>query len=141
MGHRYWTAIWPIIALAFPVLEMVGIYRIWQEAGFWTLLWLFVAGVLGFALIAAERVAFLPRLAESMLTGTHPFELVFTSGQRFLAGILLILPGAISDVVAVLLLLRAGWSPPPPPRRPGPMGPRQRPANDDVIEGDFSRVD
>lgn len=140
MGQRNWTAIWPIIALAFPVLEMVGIYRIWQAVGWWTLIWLLLAAMLGFALIAAERVAFLPRLAESMLTGRHPFELIFSSGQRFLAGILFILPGAMSDVIALVLLLRAGWSP-PPPRQPGPSGARQRPANDDVIEGEFRRED
>lgn len=136
MGHRFWAAIWPIIALAFPVLEIVGIYRVWQMAGFWTLAWLALAGVLGIALIAAERVAFLPRLAEAMLTGRHPLELLFASGQRFLAGVLFILPGAISDIVALFLLLRAGWSPPPP--RPGrPAGPGEA----EVIEGEFRRMD
>lgn len=137
MGQRFWAAIWPIIALAFPVLEMVGIYRIWQGVGLWTLVWLGLAMMAGFALIAAERVAFMPRLAEAMLTGTHPLALLFVSGQRFLAGILFIFPGAISDVVALLLLLHAGWSP-APPQRPGRPA---RPGEKDVIEGEFRRMD
>lgn len=117
---------------------MVGIYRVWQAMGFWTLAWLLLAAAVGLTLIAAERVTFLPRLAESMLTGTHPLQLLLVSGQRFLAGVLFILPGAISDIVALLLLLRAGWSPPPPPRRPGRPG---RPGEEDVIEGEYRRMD
>jgi hypothetical protein len=50
----------------------------------------------------------------------------------------LIFPGAISDVIALVLLLWAGFRPPPPP--PRPRGPGSA-ANDDVIEGDFRRVD
>jgi UPF0716 protein FxsA len=115
---------------------MVGIYWIWQGLGAWTLAWLALAAVAGFALIAAERVAFLPRLAESMLLGSHPFELLMASGQRFLAGILFILPGAITDLIALVLLLRAGLAPmPPAARRPS------RPADPDVIEGDYRRLD
>jgi UPF0716 protein FxsA len=137
MGLRLWAAIWPIIALAFPLLEIVGIYQIWQALGVWTLAWLVLAGALGIALIAAERVAFLPRLAEAMLTGSHPLELLFASGQRFLAGILFILPGALSDIVALLLLMRAGWS----PAVPRSSGRTSRPDQAEVIEGEFRRMD
>jgi len=136
MAYRIWAASWPIIALAFPVLEMVGIYLIWQSIGAWTLTWLALAALAGFALIAAERVAFLPRLAESMMTGTHPLELLLASGQRFLAGVLLILPGAMSDQVALVLLLRAGLAPVAPKSRP-----KRTQGDADVIEGDFRRID
>lgn len=115
---------------------MVGIYLIWQSIGAWTLTWLALAALAGFALIAAERVAFLPRLAESMMTGTHPLELLLASGQRFLAGVLLILPGAMSDLIALVLLLRAGLAPVAPKSRP-----QGAPRDADVIEGDFRRID
>lgn len=128
---------WPIIALAFPVLEIVGIVLVWGEIGAWTLLWLLLAMLAGSALISLERVAFMPGLAAAMLGGGNPFQLLKVSGLRFLAGVLLIFPGAISDAFALLLLLWAGFRPPPPrmPRGPGAA------ANDDVIEGDFRRID
>jgi len=50
---KFWAALWPIIALAVPVLEMVGIYRIWLGIGAWTLVWLLLAAVLG---SGAQRV-------------------------------------------------------------------------------------
>lgn len=128
---------WPIIALAFPVLEIIGIVLVWDRIGFWTLLWLLLAMLAGMALIALERVAFLPGLAAAMLAGGNPFDSLKASGLRFLAGLLLIIPGPLSDAAALLLLLWAGLRPSPPamPRRPGQA------ANDDVIDGDYRRVD
>jgi UPF0716 protein FxsA len=129
---------WPIIALAFPVLEIIGIVLIWDKIGFWTLAWLFLAVLAGSALIALERVAFLPGLAASVLAGANPLASLKSSGLRFLAGMLLIFPGAMSDGVAVLLLLWAGFRPALPAQVRRPPGSA---ANDDVIEGDYRRVD
>jgi UPF0716 protein FxsA len=128
---------WPIIALAFPVLEIVGIVLIWGEIGAWTLLWLLLAILAGSALISLERGAFVSSLAAAMQGGGNPFLAIKVSGLRFLAGILLIIPGPVSDVFALALLLLAGFC--PAPRRP-PIRPDAA-ANDDVIEGDFRRLD
>lgn len=128
---------WPIIAVALPVLEIVGIVLIWGELGFWTLLWLLLAFIAGSALISLERVAFMPGLAASMMAGGNPFQALKTSGLRFLAGLLLIFPGAISDAVALILLLFSGFRPAAPAARRRPT----QAANDDVIEGEFKRMD
>jgi len=135
--RQIWVTSALIIAFAFPVLEMLGIYRIWQVIGAWTLVWLGLAVLAGLALIAAERASFLPRLLDALRRGAHPVRLLFASGQRFLAGLCLIVPGALSDIAAVLLLLGAAilhlrMPPPPPPPRPDEPG---------VIEGEFRRVD
>lgn len=129
---------WPIIALAFPVLELIGIISIWGEIGAWTLLWLLLAMLAGASLIAVERAAFMPALAVAMMGGGNPIATLKASGLRFLAGVMLLFPGAISDILALFLLLWAGFRLPPPPPRRYPGGPA---ANDDVIEGDFRRVD
>lgn len=123
---------WPIIALAFPVLEIVGLALTWGRIGAWTLLWLLLAALAGAALIALERVAFLPALAAAVLAGKSPLASMQASGLRFLAGLLLIFPGVLSDALALCLVAWAGLRPPPPPRRP---------VDDGVIEGEFRRVD
>lgn len=136
--------------MAFPLLELYGIVRVWGLMGAWTLAWLLLAVLAGAALIAVERVAFLPGVAASVLAGDSPLTALKTSGLRFLAGILLILPGVMSDVLAVLLLLWAGLRPipapvPPPGPRPQPgagPGPRTNArTGDDVIEGEYRRID
>jgi UPF0716 family protein affecting phage T7 exclusion len=71
---------WPIIALAFPVLELIGIVSIWDRIGAWTLLWLLLAVVVGSALISLERLAFMPGLAASVLAGTNPLDVHNASG-------------------------------------------------------------
>jgi UPF0716 protein FxsA len=123
-----------IIAVGLPTLELVGIYLIWQKIGPWTLVWLLGAMFWGIWLLRREHMEFLPRLAHHIIAGDTPFGVLFATARRVMAGLLLIFPGAISDVVAVVLLLWPGGRTPPgtmPPRGPG----------GDVIEGDYHRVE
>lgn len=134
----------PIIAVALAALELVGIYRIWQWIGPWTLLWLAGAVLAGVTLIRLEHASLAPRLVQTLLHGEAPLRALLGIGLRFLAGILLILPGAVSDLVALLLLLFTLGR-----RSPsrGPSGPRpgaarqQRPDRGETIEGEYRRVD
>jgi len=134
-----------IIAVAVPALEIVGIYLVGSRIGLGlTLLWLVAAMLLGAAVIREEQASFMPRLQQAMAQGQAPFALLWASGRRFLAGVLLILPGPFSDVVALLLLL---WPRPklaPVAQEPvEPMQPERprRSANGEVIEGEFRRED
>ena len=131
--------VWAIIALAFPLLEILAIVRLWQDFGYWTLAWLLAAVFAGMALIALERVAFLPGLAASVLAGQHPLQALKVSGLRFLAAILLIIPGPISDVAALLLLLWGGFRPAPRPVERPPVSARS--ANEEIIEGEYRRIE
>jgi UPF0716 protein FxsA len=134
-----------IIAVAIPALEIVGIYLVGSRIGLaWTLLWLLAAMIVGGAVIKQEQASFMPRLQQAMAQGQAPFALLWASGRRFLAGVLLIVPGPFSDVVALLLLL---WPRPKlapmPADRGEPTRARSTPAGSqgDVIEGDFRRED
>jgi UPF0716 protein FxsA len=138
-----------IIAVAIPALEIVGIYLVGSRIGLgWTLIWLLAAMVVGGMVINQERASFMPSLQQAMAQGHPPFGLLWASGRRFLAGVLLIIPGPWSDFIALILLL---W----PRPKLAPLGPNQadseRPqgparaksgkASGDVIEGEFRRED
>jgi UPF0716 protein FxsA len=119
--------------VAFLALEMVGMYLIAREIGLMqTFLWLLAAFVAGIWVIRHAGAGFLPNLATSLNQGQAPLGILWATGRRFLAGALLILPGAISDLIALALLL---W--------PGPKLPpaTQAPRDDGVIEGEFRRED
>jgi UPF0716 protein FxsA len=133
-----------IIAVAIPALEIVGIYLVGSRIGLgWTVLWLLAAMFLGGAVIRQEQASFMPRLQQAMAQGQAPLALIWASGRRFLAGVLLIIPGPFSDFIALLLLL---WPTPKPravpvqPQRSSP-GATGEGIEGDVIEGDFRRED
>jgi UPF0716 protein FxsA len=121
-----------------------------EIGGLRTFLWLLGAMVAGGWLIRSAGTGFMPELMHATASGQDPFSVMWRVGRRFLAGLLLILPGFISDALALLLLLSAGlpraagpartqaYGPAHPPPRP----PRQEDRrDDDVIEGEFRRED
>lgn len=117
--------------LAFPVAEALSIVWLAGKIGWWTLAWLAAAFFGGLALIRFERIALAPRMLFSMQRGESPFRALFTSTRLFMAGALLMFPGLITDVMALLLLLFPGTWKRPPMTRPA--------ANDEIIEGEFTR--
>jgi len=121
-----------LLMLSFPVLEAIGIFWAASVIGGWVLLWLLLAAVAGAMLIRIERVAWGARLLFSVQSGANPLASLFASGRILLAGGLLVFPGFISDAIALGLLLIPGtWA----KRSKDPL----RPANDDVLEGEFKR--
>lgn len=130
---RFWF--FAIIALGLPALEMVGIYQIAQKVGwFWTLLWLIGAAWAGVNLIRAQHSDLPARLKQGLARGEAPFGAIWASGRRLLAGVFLILPGAGSDLLALLLLL---WPTAPTPAQT----PQTKPGEPHVIEGEYRRED
>ncbi|MBW8329631.1 MAG: FxsA family protein [Thiobacillus sp.] len=121
-----------LLLLSFPVLEAIGIFWVADAIGGWVLLWLLLAAVAGVMLIRVERLAWGARLLFSVQSGAHPLAALFASGRMLLAGGLLVFPGFISDAIALVLLLIPGtWG----RRKVDPM----RPANDEILEGEFKR--
>ena len=121
-----------LLLLSFPVLEAIGIFWVAHAICSWVVLWLLLAAVAGIMLIRIERAVWGPRLLFSLQSGAHPLASLFASGRILLAGGLLVFPGFISDAIALVLLLIPGtWA----GRKADPM----RPANDDVLEGEFKR--
>ncbi len=120
------------IVLIFPILEIFLLIQLTHIIGWWLVLWLLCSAVLGIALIREERVAFAMRIIQSLHNGQSLLTAVLQSGRLFLAGVLLILPGVISDVLALILILL--------PQYNSAKNPRQDPQQS-VIEGEFKRDD
>lgn len=97
-----------LLLLSFPVLEAFSIFLLADEIGGWVLLWLLLAAMAGVALIRFERLAWGARMVFSIQSGANPMASLFASGRILLAGGLLVFPGFISDVIALVLLLMPG---------------------------------
>ena len=117
-----------LILLGFPILELWVAVLAAQKIGWWLLLWFIVSAILGFNLIREQQFAVFGRITGALQRGEDPFPAVFATGRMLVAGLLLIFPGVVSDVLALLLLL---W----------PRGRSEPRAPSDVIEGEYRRED
>ena len=94
-----------LIVLIFPVLDVLATIRFARWTGVPTLVWLAASALAGMALLRHERVAFRARTLAA-LRGDRPLlRGQLDSGRKILAALLLILPGVVSDLLALLLLL------------------------------------
>jgi UPF0716 protein FxsA len=115
--------------LAFPVLEGWLLFRLGERFGWWVIAWLVLAVVCGVLLIRMEKLVWALRIAGSLREQRSPIGALLASVRSVVAGLLLIFPGVITDVLALLVLL---W---PLPQGRSPDGA----APPGVIEGEFKR--
>jgi len=121
-----------LLALAFPVLEAVGVVWLARHIGWWVVVGLVLAAMAGLVLIRFERAAWSMRLLSTLRSGNPLGASLFASGRVLIAGGLLLFPGFLSDILAVIILLL----PVTRIKRPAAV---PRAANDDVLEGEFRR--
>jgi UPF0716 protein FxsA len=145
-----------LLLAAFPILELVLLIKLGQAIGLWlTLALIFGTAIVGGLVIQAQGLAIAARVREMLAgLGTAPsFDLA--PSLVLLAGVLLILPGPMTDLAGLVLLVppvrrwiaarvmphirvvrptdfEAGGRThdPPPPPGDGP-----------IIEGEFERID
>src|ERR1700682_5733715 len=94
-----------VILLGFPLLEVVVLVRLSETLGWWVLAWVILSACAGMALIKEARFAMLARLAEGLAQGRFSIVALTDSARTVLAGLLLIFPGVVSDLIALTLLL------------------------------------
>ena len=121
------------ILLGFPLLEATVLVRLYQTLGWWIVAWVVLAAVAGFALLKQARFALVARLAAGLAQGQFSVVALTDSARVVLAGILLIFPGVVSDLIALTLLLLPG------PRVVTETARRSR-AHGRLIEGEFRRT-
>jgi UPF0716 protein FxsA len=95
-----------LVALAFPLLELAVLIKVGQSIGFWSTVLLLVAtGVFGGWLVQRQGLAAAQRAMATIGQGEAPIAPVIDSVLIMLAGVLLLLPGLITDVAGLLLLI------------------------------------
>jgi UPF0716 protein FxsA len=123
------------IVLAFPILDLLVTLRFARWSGVPIWVWLGMSVIGGFLLLRNERIAFRDNIVASMHGGQPLLRGLVDSGRKVLAGFLLLLPGVISDLVALVLLalpLNTGGSLGPAAAGGGRRG---------TIDGEYRRLD
>lgn len=93
------------ILLAFPVIDLMVTFRFARWTGIPMLLWLLASASIGTLLLRHERGGFRARTLGA-LRGDQPLMRgLVDSGRKVLAAVLFIVPGILSDLLAVALLL------------------------------------
>lgn len=126
-----------LILLVFPILEIWLLMKLANQYGWWVLVYVILMAMLGWRLIQEEKQFFLSRTMQGMMQGGAPMVALAGGAKNLLAGVLLIIPGVVTDFIAVILLL----IPSSRPRSDIFHDGTNHVANDDVIEGEYRRED
>src|ERR1700712_189560 len=95
-----------LVLILLPVAELLTLVRLADAIGGWpTFLLVLASGVLGALIARAEGLRVLAQTRQAFATGTMPSQNVLNDVLVFVAAALLIVPGVITDVFALLLLV------------------------------------
>ena len=131
-----------LILLVFPFAEIYLLIQLGDAFGWWLLLYLVVIGFLGLQLFRGEKLLIAAKMMQSLSSGGNPIKTMLGSARNMVAGVLLIIPGIITDIIAIILLLI-------PIRKPSSnttsnsqyqKSTYKNAANDDVIEGEYVEI-
>ena len=127
------------ILLAFPIAEIWLLIDLAEAYGWWLALYLVLVTYLGWRLIQEEKQLLVGRMMQTLMQSPSPNLSILGGIKNLLAGVLLVIPGVMTDLIAVLLLL----IPTTKPLKKNPFQDDTSPksANDDVIEGEYTRED
>ena len=98
--------------LVLPIIEIAIFIKVGQTIGLFPTLALIIgAALLGGVLLRAQGLSVLTQLRSNFTTGRMPARTIADTMMIGLAAVFLVLPGFLSDIVALLLLLPPvrGW--------------------------------
>lgn len=131
----------PLLLLLFPLAEIAGFILVGRAIGVVSTLALVVASaIVGLALLRDAGLMTVQRLQRGF---EAPATILAEGGARMAAGLLLLIPGFLTDIAAAALLvpsLRRALARRFAPEAAGPAAAR-REAAPGVIEGEFRRID
>ena len=101
-------ALFRVLLLILPLLELASLIVLGDRIGVGaTLLWVIGSGLLGLVLIQRQGWSMLQQLQIRMAENRSPFAVLKTGMWWLLAGVLLMIPGLITDTLAVPCLVMA----------------------------------
>jgi UPF0716 protein FxsA len=96
--------LWLVIGL--PLLELYVMVRIGALFGFVTvLLWVLVSGAIGLRILQSRSWSILNRVQQAIAAGQSPGRELLDSAFVMVGGVLLIVPGFITDILGALCLM------------------------------------
>jgi UPF0716 protein FxsA len=99
--------IWFVLLVLWPLAELFVIIKVSEAIGFlWMLLLLIVSWPIGSRIIRHEGRAAIRRLRAALAAGRAPANEVLDGALVLVGGLLLLVPGFITDAIGLLLLLR-----------------------------------
>lgn len=133
-----------LVLLLYPIAELASLIYLADAIGSgWTFAWIFATVLLGIGMMRNGKLGSLLTLGSLMREREVSLFALLWPVRIMLAGLLLAIPGLISDVLALVLLL-----PIKGPSIKNPASPQgfqsqtqQAPQDGDIIEGEYQRVD
>lgn len=142
--------IFPIILLVFVFTEISLLITLGQHYGWWLIFYLVVMSYLGLQLIRGEKQTMSAKMMQQFRSGGNPVKSIMGSARNMFAGVLLLIPGVITDVFAAVLLLipikqakvdasNSSYHTDESTFE-GRYQRKETPANDDIIEGEYEEI-
>lgn len=97
---------WPLLLFLIPLLELLVLIRLGGIIGFWSTIGLLVlAGFAGVLLLSRAQITMWEQFVARMAMGQPPTKELAQGALYIAAGVLLVFPGVLTDVAALLLFL------------------------------------
>lgn len=98
----------PVAVLLMPILEIAGFIVVGKTIGLWlTLALLLLTSFIGLIILRSGGLGMVRNLQAASRTTAPPAKELVSGAMRVVAGILLFLPGFITDIIGLLLLVPA----------------------------------
>lgn len=96
----------PLFLLALPFLEIAGFVIVGRQIGvFYTLALVIASGVLGVILLRIQGFGVMSRVRKELEAGQDPGRELAHGAMILVAGVLLLIPGFVTDIIGLLLFL------------------------------------
>lgn len=96
----------PVLLLLVPAMEIFVFIKVGQAIGAWKVVALiFLSAIVGAMLLRYQSIGVIRRLDRDLRQGRTPDASLFDGFLIVVGGVLLILPGFVSDVIGLLLMI------------------------------------